>query len=83
MPASLAMALANFAATADAQPAPPPCDFRLSDPRVVQMSSASMVTVMVGPGPCHVAATPHLSVACLQIQGNDSAPQVRQHRGAG
>ncbi|WP_102143833.1 hypothetical protein [Mycobacterium hubeiense] len=81
IPASIAVALAGAAATAHAQPAPPPCDFTLSAPQVVQVSGTNMVTATVRPAACHVAATPHLSVACLQIEGSQTAPNCESTQG--
>ena len=66
--------VAGPAGAAHADPAAP-CNFRLSPPRVVQLSGTDVVTATVEPADCGVPAQPTLSVACLQIQGSQAAEQ--------
>ncbi len=68
------------ASVARAEPAPP-CSFTLSPPHLVQVSGANMVTATLAPAGCRMPARPYLSVACLQLQGNDSADQCMQAKG--
>jgi hypothetical protein len=53
----------------------PPCEFTLSPPHVVQVSGRDMVTATVEAAGCGVAAETISSVACIQMQGSDSAEQ--------
>jgi hypothetical protein len=69
------------AAPAHAEPTAPPCTFTMSPPQLVQVSGTTMVTATVGPGACHVAAEPTLSVVCLQLQGSQTAAQCAQLEG--
>ena len=80
--AVMALAVAGVAAAgiADAEPTPP-CSFTLSPPQVVQVSGTSLVTATVSPAGCEVPASPHQSVACLQLQGGDSAGQCMHSGG--
>jgi hypothetical protein len=61
----------------------PPCAFTLSPPHVVQVSGRDMVTATVDPAACGVAAEPTLSVACVQMQGSQSAEQCDMTEGPG
>ena len=63
------------AAISAAETDPPPCAFTLSPPRVVQVSGRDMVTATVEAAACGVGAEPTSSVACIQMQGSDSAEQ--------
>lgn len=65
------MPLAVSAAETEA----PPCAFTLSPPRVVQVSGRDMVTATVEAAACGVGAEPTSSLACIQMQGSDSAEQ--------
>ena len=66
-----------------AEPAAPPCDFRLSAPLVVHLSGTNVVTATVEPAGCGVAAQVTLSIACVQMQGSESAEQCSQTSGPG
>lgn len=58
-----------------------PCSFTLTPPRVVQVSGRDMVTTTVAPGGCVVAAEPTMSVACIQMQGSQTAEQCEHKEG--
>jgi hypothetical protein len=66
---------------AHAETGAPPCDFTLSPPRVVQVSGRDMVTATVQPAGCSVGADPTSSVACVQMQGSQSAEQCEKTDG--
>lgn len=70
-------------APAHADPSAAPCDFRLTAPTVVDVSGRQMVAATVNPAGCSEAAEPTLSVACLQVQGSQSAEQCAQKEGPG
>lgn len=59
------------------------CDFRLTPPRLTQLSGMTVVTATVDPAGCRVAAAPTLSVACLQMQGSQVAERCAQTEGPG
>lgn len=59
----------------------PPCSFTLTPPHVVQVSGRDMVTTTVAPAACAVAAEPTLSVACIQMQGSQTAEQCEYKEG--
>jgi hypothetical protein len=59
----------------------PPCSFTLTPPRVVQVSGRDMVTTTVAPAGCSVGAEPTLSVACVQMQGSQTAEQCESKQG--
>lgn len=80
--AAAGFALLNPSAPALAEPAAP-CDFRLSPPRVVQLSGTAVVTATVAPAGCRVAAEPTMSVACIQMHGSQAAEQCAEFGGAG
>jgi len=67
--------------SAHAETGAPPCSFTLTPPRVVQVSGRDMVTTTVAPGGCVVAAEPTLSVACIQMQGSQTAEQCEYKEG--
>jgi hypothetical protein len=69
--------------SAHAETDAPPCAFTLSPPHVVQVSGRDMVTATVDPAACGVAAEPTLSVACVQMQGSQSAEQCDMTQGPG
>jgi hypothetical protein len=69
--------------SANAETGAPPCAFTLSPPHVVQVSGRDMVTATVDPAACGVAAEPTLSVACVQMQGSQSAEQCDFIEGPG
>lgn len=77
---AVAFALVIPSAPGHADPAPA-CNFRISPPQVVQVSSTNMVTATVEPADCGVPAQPTLSVACVQMQGSDSAPKCTEASG--
>jgi hypothetical protein len=66
---------------ARAETGAPPCSFTLTPPRVVQVSGRDMVTTTVAPAGCVVAAEPTLSVACIQMQGSQTAEQCEYKEG--
>jgi hypothetical protein len=68
-------AMVAVSAPAVAEPESPPCSFALTPPRVVDVSGTSMVTATVGFAGCSVAAEPTSSVACVQMQGSETAEQ--------
>jgi hypothetical protein len=74
---------ATTVSSAQADPARWPCDIRLTPPAVVDVSGRQMVTATVDPAGCTVAAEPTMSVACLQLQGSQSAEQCAQQEGPG
>lgn len=68
------------ASTAAAAPSsdganPPSCVYTLSTPQVVQVSSATMVTVRLSPYPCTGSITPNSLTVCLTPQGRPTAGQ--------
>jgi hypothetical protein len=65
---------------AAAEPAPP-CSYTLTPPHVEQIAGTAMVTATLTPSACGFPASPYQGVACLQIQGEDSAKQCAQARG--
>ncbi len=77
---AVALAIAFAGGIAHAQPAPPPCNYTLTPPQVVQVSGTSMVTATVAPAACN-QSIPYLSVACLQLQGSDGPGQCAQNNG--
>lgn len=71
----LGVAGAPTAVSAHAETGAPPCAFTLTPPRVVQVSGRDMVTATVQPAACTVGADPTSSVACVQMQGSQTAEQ--------
>jgi hypothetical protein len=75
--------IAAAAGIAGAGPAqaqfPTPCNYTLSPPEVVHGPSGDMVAATLRPAGCMGAFRPHLSVACIQLQGE--TPQCTQARG--
>ncbi|WP_099020790.1 hypothetical protein [Mycolicibacterium palauense] len=69
------------AAAAQAGP-PPPCTFTLSAPQVTQLAGVPAVTATLSPADCGPPAAPYLSVACLQVEGNQTTQTCMQARGA-
>ena len=67
-------------AVANAEPAEPACDYRMSAPHVVAVSGTDMVSVTVGPAGCD-GATPYQSVACVQLQGGSGPGECAQSNG--
>ena len=78
--AALAAAWAPVTAVASAEPAVSACDYRLSLPHVVAVSGTDMVTVTMAPAACD-RATPHQSVACVQLQGGSGPGKCAQSNG--
>ena len=80
---SLTAGLAGLAevSVAHAGP-PPPCAFALSPPQVISTSGVDEVTATLTPGECGPGATPYVSVACVQVQGDGSANDCTQARGS-
>jgi len=81
--AATVLALITPAAPSHAEPTASPCNFRMSPPQVVQVSGTNMVTATVEPAGCSVAAEPTHSVACLQMQGSQTAEQCSRTDGPG
>lgn len=79
----LALAVVTGPVPAYAEPETPPCRFRLTPPEVVEVSGRQMVTATVDPAGCTVAAEPTMSVACVQMQGDQNAAQCAQQEGPG
>lgn len=67
-------------ATATAQPDAAPCDYHLSAPQIVRVGDTEMVTVTMTPTACD-GATPYMSVACVQLQGNPGPGRCKQNNG--
>ncbi|MGB3233431.1 MAG: hypothetical protein WBB57_22500 [Mycobacterium sp.] len=67
-------------AVAGAQPAPSACNYELTAPTVVNVSGTDMVTATVSPRACDGAVT-FQTVACIQMQGSDTAGQCVQGKG--
>lgn len=80
LPAAAALALAGTAAVAGASPNPPPCDYTLSPPHVVQLSGTNVVTATLTPAACEESDS-FLLVACVQLQGSDGPGQCDQGEG--
>jgi hypothetical protein len=79
--AAVALTAAGPAGVAPAEPSPPTaCSYALSPPHVVQLSGTNMVTATLVPSACN-RSEPYLSVACVQLQGSDGAPQCQQGEG--
>src|ERR1700687_3008451 len=83
--ALLATALTGVGAPVGAGASPPSdgtgdawCTYTLSPPHRVQVSGVDMVTATVTSYPCTGSIVPNLTVACVQLQGSDSAPQCIQ-----
>ena len=77
--AAVTLPVAATAGVAAAEPASP-CDYRLSPPQVVQLSGTSVVTATLSPAGCEQSNV-YLSVACLALQGGDSAGRCEQNTG--
>lgn len=69
----LGLVAAPSVTPAYADPAPPPCEFTLSPPHVVQVSGRAMVTATLQPAACPVGGDVTSSVACVQMQGSPTA----------
>ena len=83
-PAVVTSAFVGFltAGSADAEPnQPPSCSFTLTRPQLVQVSGADMVAATVTMASCAGLAAPISSVACIQAEGSDSAPQCAEGKG--
>lgn len=81
MVAALAVAgMAVLPATATAQPDTSPCDYELSAPQIVRVGNIDMVTATMTPAACD-RATPYMSVACVQLQGNPGPGRCKQNNG--
>ncbi len=63
------------AAVSAAETDPAPCAFTLSAPRVVQVSGRDVVTATVQAAACGAGAETISSVACIQMQGSQTAEQ--------
>ena len=79
---ALTVALTTIAGAgvAHAEP-PPPCSFTLSAPEVVQVNGVDMVTATAALAGCGPGAGPYVSVACVQLQGNDLSSRCMQAHG--
>ena len=83
-PAVVTSAFVGFvtAGAADAEPnQPPSCSFTLTPPQLVQVSGAEMVAATVTMASCDGLTAPISSVACIQAEGSDSAPQCVEGKG--
>jgi hypothetical protein len=85
LPAVLAMALIGVGGSAVAGASPPSdgaggasCTYTLSPPQRVRVSGVDMVTATVTPYPCTGSIVPNMTVACVQRQDSDSAPECAQ-----
>ncbi len=78
--AAVALAVVGGAPTAAAEPGPAGCNYTLSAPTVVQLSSAKAVTATVSPAACNGAVT-YQTVACVQLQGSDGPGQCAKQNG--
>jgi hypothetical protein len=79
--AAVALTFAGPADVAHAEPSPPKaCSYSLSPPHVVQLSGTNVVTATLSPVACD-RSEPYLSVACVQLQGSQGAPQCQQGDG--
>jgi hypothetical protein len=78
--AAAVLALAGTAAVAHAEPSPPPCDYTLSPPQVVQLSGTNVVGATLTPAACDQSDS-YLLVACVQLQGSDGPGQCDQGEG--
>lgn len=79
--AAVTLTVAGAAGVAQAEPSPPKaCSYALSPPHVVQLSGTNVVTATLLPSACD-RSEPYLSVACVQLQGSDGAPQCQQGEG--
>ena len=72
--AGAALTFTGTARVADAEPGPPPCSYTLSPPHVVELSGTKVVTATVSPAACDRSNTFQM-VACVQLQGSNSAEQ--------
>lgn len=79
MAVTAALASVAGASVVQAEP-PPPCSFTLSAPQVVQVGGTDVVTATLAPAECGPPATPYVSVACVQLQGDESTTQCAQAR---
>jgi hypothetical protein len=77
----LGMTVAPCGVDAHAETGAPPCAFTLSPPHVVQVSGRDMVTATMQPAACTVPAEPTSSVACVQMQGSQTAEQCEKTDG--
>jgi hypothetical protein len=78
--AAFAVGMSVFPATATAESAAAPCNFRLSEPHVVDVSGTAMVTATMQPTSCD-GGVPYQSVVCVQKQGSPGPGQCRQNNG--
>lgn len=78
--AATSLVLGSTSAVAGAQPAEPPCNYRLTPPTVVNVSGTDMVTATLTVGACDGAVT-YQTVACIQMEGSDGAGQCAKGRG--
>ncbi|MEZ0340883.1 hypothetical protein ACAG25_12960 [Mycobacterium sp. pV006] len=78
--AAIALTGGVVAAPAVAQPAPAPCAYVLSPPRLVDVDGTTMVTATVDTGACDGAVT-YQTMVCLQPTGGTGPGQCAQGRG--
>lgn len=57
------------------------CSFVLTPPKIVQVSTATMVMASVKPGPCTMDAIPNGSTVCMSLQGQDSRGECNDRVG--
>ncbi len=78
--AAAALALAGTTPVATAEPSPPPCQYTLSPPQVVQLSGTNVVTSTLSLAACDQSVA-YQTVACVQLQGSDGPGQCAQQVG--
>jgi hypothetical protein len=71
------------ASTAVAEPATDPilCQYRMSDPEVVDVSGTPMVFAWIEPGACTGVAEPIETEVCLNVEGGATAGKCTQRTG--
>ncbi|MFG1932733.1 hypothetical protein ACGFK1_19135 [Mycobacterium sp. NPDC048908] len=78
--AAVTLALAGAIASARADLSPPPCQYTLSPPHVVQLSGTNAVTATLSVAACDQSVA-YQTVACVQMQGSDGPGQCAQQVG--
>jgi hypothetical protein len=76
----VALGMAGPTPVVFAEPSPPPCNYTLSPPHVVELSGTSVVTATVTPAACDQSVTFQM-VACVQLQGSSDAEQCAVGQG--
>jgi hypothetical protein len=78
--AAVGLVLLAVGPAANAEPSPPPCQYTLSPPQMVQLSGTNVVTATLSAAGCNQSVA-YLSVACVQLQGSDGPGQCAQQSG--